>query len=213
MFVKDFMTNDPIVISPQASISSVADLMKKNGLKRLPVLDCDTLVGLVTEADLMKALPSPATTLSKHEINYLTSKITVDDIMSTKVITTTPNTTVEEAVMVMRHHDIGCLPVLEDQKIAGIITESNVFEALTRLLGLHRAGLRITVQVQDKLGVLAELTSIIRDLGITIISVVSFPSVNNSGTLIFRLATGDAESVIKAIEAYHFTVLHWTTLN
>ncbi|NLM25122.1 MAG: CBS domain-containing protein, partial [Firmicutes bacterium] len=75
MFVRDFMTKDPIAIPPQASITYTADLMKKHQLKRFPVVDKNKLVGLVTESDIMKSLPSPATSLSKHEINYLTSKI------------------------------------------------------------------------------------------------------------------------------------------
>ena len=74
MFVKDFMTEDPIVVPLEASIPYTANLMKKHKLKRFPVMDQGILVGLITEKDIAKSLPSPATSLSKHEINYLTAK-------------------------------------------------------------------------------------------------------------------------------------------
>ncbi len=214
MFVKNFMTNDPIVIAPQASISYAVDLLKTHGLKRLPVVEKSKLVGLVTEADLLKALPSQATALSKHEINYLTSKITISEIMTRNLITTTSDSTAEEAVMLMRQHDVGCLPVLDsNKKLVGIITESNVFEALTKLLGLHQAGLRITIEVTEEIGVIAKLSQTIKDLDITIISLATFATSEEKGTIILRLATNDNEKVIRTLADQGFNILHWTNLH
>ena len=213
MFVKDFMTKDPIVVSLDASIPYTADLMKKHWLKRFPVMDKGKLVGLITEKDVAKSLPSPATSLSRHEINYLTAKMTVSDAMTTDVVTTSPDTTVEEAIMLMRQHDIGCLPVLENDELVGIITESSVFDALTKLFGFNRPGLRITVQVTDRIGVIADLTTIIKNLDLTVISLVTFPTSEATASIIFRIATDKAKPVINELEAHGYQILHWTVLN
>lgn len=211
MFVRDFMTKDPIAIPPQASITYTADLMKKHQLKRFPVVDKNKLVGLVTESDIMKSLPSPATSLSKHEINYLTSKITVADVMTTKVVTTSPDTTIEEALLVMRQHDFSCLPVVENGKLTGIITESNFFEALLNLLGLKRAGLRITIQVPDRTGVLADLTAIIKELQLPIISMAVFPEPETqTATVILRVATDNEQPILEKLQASEYKTIHWT---
>lgn len=211
MFVRDFMTKKPITIPPQASISYTADLMKKHGLKRLPVMDKDKLVGLVTKADIMKSLPSPATSLSKHEINYLTAKITVADVMTSKVITTRSEVTIEEALLLMRQHDFSCLPVVDDGQLTGIITESNFFEALLNLLGLKRAGLRVTIQVPDRTGVLADLTALVKDLNLPIISMAVFPErETKTASIILRVATDIADTLIEELEANNYKVLHWT---
>ncbi len=212
MFVRDFMTKDPIVVSLEASIPYTADLMKKHRLKRFPVMDKGRLVGLITEKDVAKSLPSPATSLSRHEINYLTAKMTVSDAMTTDVVTTSPDTTVEEAIMLMRQHDIGCLPVLENSKLVGIITESSVFDALTKLFGFNRPGLRITVQVTDRIGVIADLTTIIKNLNLTVISLVTFPTSETTASIIFRIATDKAELVITELKAHGYQILHWTVL-
>lgn len=210
MFVRDFMSEEPIVVSFEASIPYTADLMRKHSLKRLPVIDKGKLVGLITEKDVAKSLPSPATSLSKHEINYLTAKMTVADAMTQDIITTTPDTTIEEAIMLMRQHDVGCLPVLENKILVGIITESNFFDALTKLFGLNRTGLRITVKVTDRIGVIADLTTLIKNLNLTLISLATFPTSDNTASVILRIATDDAQKVIRELEDNQYEILHWT---
>lgn len=213
MFVKDFMTKDPIVVPPQASIPYTAELMQKHGLKRLPVIDNGKLVGVITEKDIARCLPSPATTLSKHEMISLTSKMIVSNAMTKKVITTTLDTTVEEAVMLMRSADIGCLPIIEQDKVVGIITESNVFEALTNLLGLKSPGLRITIEVEDRIGVIADLTAIIKDLGLPLITLATFMTSKSTATIIMRIATEETDIVLNKLTENGYTVSHWTVLH
>ena len=82
MFVRDFMTPDPVVVSPETPVQDALKLMQTRGFGRLPVVSNNKLVGIVTEADLMKVSPSPATTLSVYEINYLLSKVKVADAMT-----------------------------------------------------------------------------------------------------------------------------------
>mgnify|MGYP000860377691 FL=1 len=212
MFVKDFMTKNPVTVPADAPITFAADLMQKKQLKRLPVVEGDQLVGIVTEKDIAKALPSPATTLSRYEINYLTEKITVSEVMTKKVYVTNPEATAEEATMLMRQEDVGCLPVLDNGKLVGIITESNVFDALTKLFGLDRSGLRITVHVQDRLGVIADLTTLIKNLKLTIISIATYPVTDHSALIVLRIAANEAEPVIAALQEANYEVVHVTAL-
>lgn len=213
MFVRNFMTKDPITVSLDATLPSTADLMKQHNLKRLPVMDQDKLVGIITEKDVAKALPSPATTLSKYEINYLTEKIRVKDVMTKAVISVSPDTTVEEATMIMHEEDVGCLPVLENGKLVGIITERNIYNALTKLFGLDRPGLRITVQVEDRIGVIADLTTLIKSLNLPIISLATYAASAETAYIVVRIATDSPESLIGTLTGNGFQVVHWTTLN
>ncbi|MGB3972016.1 MAG: CBS domain-containing protein [Limnochordia bacterium] len=213
MFVRNFMTKDPITVSLDATLPSTADLMKQHNLKRLPVMDQDKLVGIITEKDVAKALPSPATTLSKYEINYLTEKIRVKDVMTKAVISVSPDTTVEEATMIMHEEDVGCLPVLENGKLVGIITERNIYNALTKLFGLDRPGLRVTVQVEDRIGVIADLTTLIKSLNLPIISLATYAASAETAYIVVRIATDSPESLIGTLTGNGFQVVHWTTLN
>ncbi|MGB3985023.1 MAG: CBS domain-containing protein, partial [Limnochordia bacterium] len=213
MFVRNFMTKDPITVSLDATLPSTADLMKQHNLKRLPVMDQDKLVGIITEKDVAKALPSPATTLSKYEINYLTEKIRVKDVMTKAVISVSPDTTVEEATMIMHEEDVGCLPVLENGKLVGIITERNIYNALTKLFGLDRPGLRITVQVEDRIGVIADLTTLIKSLNLPIISLATYAASAETAYIVVRIATDSPESLIGTLTGNGFQVVHWTMLN
>lgn len=213
MFVRNFMTKDPITVSLDATLPSTADLMKQHNLKRLPVMDQDKLVGIITEKDVAKTLPSPATTLSKYEINYLTEKIRVKDVMTKAVISVSPDTTVEEATMIMHEEDVGCLPVLENGKLVGIITERNIYNALTKLFGLDRPGLRVTVQVEDRIGVIADLTTLIKSLNLPIISLATYAASAETAYIVVRIATDSPEPLIGTLTGNGFQVVHWTMLN
>ena len=123
MLVKDVMTKKPITIEPKATILEATDLMKKNNIKKLPVLDkSGALVGIITENDLQKAAPSQATTLDMYELTYLLSKLTVEKTMTKDVKTVSFDETVEEAARIMSDGDFGCLPVMKDNLLVGIIT-------------------------------------------------------------------------------------------
>jgi len=213
MFVRNFMTKDPITVAKDATLPYTAELMKQHKLKRLPVMDQNELVGIITEKDVAKALPSPATTLSKYEINYLTEKIRVADVMTKAVISVSPDTTVEEATMIMHEQDVGCLPVLEDGKLVGIITERNIYSALTKLFGLDRPGLRVTVQVEDRIGVIADMTTLIKSLNLPIISLATYAASAEAAYIVVRIATDNPEPLIGTLTASGFQVVHWTMLN
>ena len=126
--VKDWMTANPICVSPETTLPEALQIMKDKRIRRLPVMDGKgKLVGVVTRGDLRGAQPSEATSLSIYEINYLISKLTLGGLMTKAVITVTPNTTIGDAARIMLKHKIAGLPVMDDGKVVGILTESDVF--------------------------------------------------------------------------------------
>lgn len=132
--VRDWMTPNPITISPRTTLPEAHQIMKEKRIRRLPVVDENgQLVGIVTLGDVREASPSDATSLSIFELNYLLARLTVDKIMTRKVITVTPDTPIYEAARLMLEHKIGGLPVVEDGRVVGIITESDIFKMVVRL--------------------------------------------------------------------------------
>lgn len=173
MFVGERMSHPVITVHSDLSIQDALALMRNENIRRLPVVDHrGRLVGIVSDRDLLHASPSDATSLSVWELNYLLSKITVEQIMTKKVLSVTPNTPVEDAARIMADNKVGGLPVLDDAELVGIITETDLFKLFLELLGARDAGVRFTVLVPDVPGELAKLTSIIRDLGGNIVAMV-----------------------------------------
>ena len=160
MLVKDRMTANPYCISKDTSISAALDLMAERDFHRIPVVAGQDLVGLVTEGTIAENTPSKATSLSVYELNYLLAKSTVESVMIKDVVTIHPDALLEEAAVLMRQHDIGCLVVTEGSKVVGIITQNDIFEAFIDLLGYYEEGRRYVIPVEDKPGILADLTGL-----------------------------------------------------
>jgi acetoin utilization protein AcuB len=166
MLVGDRMTKRPITISEDDSIDHGLDLMRSESVRRLPVVDKHgKLVGIVSEKDLLYASPSPATSLSIYEIPYLLSKIKMRDLMTQEVITVTEDTPLEEAARIMADHKIGGLPVMRDDKLVGIITETDMFKIFLEMLGAREAGVRLAMLVPNEKGTLAKIATEIAELG------------------------------------------------
>lgn len=175
MLVKELMSLDPIVIAPDASLHDALQLMREHQVRRLPVLSRDgKLVGIVLEKDLLYASPSPATSLSVYELNYLMSKITIESLMSRDVITVTEDCPLEEAARIMADNQIGGLPVMRDGQLLGMITESDLFKVFLDLLGARDWGLRVTIMVEEGRGVLARITEAISSNDGDIVSLSTF---------------------------------------
>lgn len=126
-YVRDWMTRQPITIHPQQTLPQAHKLMKTKKVRRLPVMEGDRLVGIVTFGDIREAEPSDANSLSIYEINYLIGLLTVDSIMTRDPITINQNATIAEAAKLMIDHKVGGLPVVDDENsVVGIITESDI---------------------------------------------------------------------------------------
>lgn len=165
MLVQERMTHPVITLHPKMSVHDALALFKKERIRRAPVVESGKLIGIVSDKDLLNASPSPATSLSVWEVNYLVSKLTVDEVMTRNVITVSEDTPVEEAARIMADNKIGGLPVMRDGQVIGIITETDLFKVLLELMGAREPGVRVTVVVKDEHGKLAELTTALSQAG------------------------------------------------
>jgi acetoin utilization protein AcuB len=177
MFVRDHMSTPAVTVAPDMPFQDALQMMRERRFRRLPVVDKNgKLIGIVAERDLLYASPSPATTLSVWEMNYLLSKLKIERLMTKDVITTRPDTTVEDAASLMVEKKIGGLPVVDDNhQPVGMITETDIFKTLVEMFGGGQAGLRLTLEVPRGKGVLAKLSTAIFELGGNIVSFGSFP--------------------------------------
>ncbi len=176
MFVRDRMSTQPVTITPDMPFQDALQLMRERRFRRLPVVnESGELVGIVSERDLLYASPSRAISLSVWELNYLLNRLKIQELMTQEVFTTTPDTFIEDAARLMAEKKIGGLPVVDEARhVVGVITETDIFKTFIQMYRAGHAGLRLTLQVPDRKGVLAELTKAIFDLGGDILSVSSF---------------------------------------
>ncbi len=185
MLVHERMTQNPVTVRPDTSLYDALKIMRDSKVRRLPVLDkAGQLVGIVSEKDLLYASPSPATSLSVWEINYLTARITVRDLMTTEVITICEDCPMEEAARVMVDNKIGGLPVMRGDKLVGIITETDLFKIFLELLGAREQGCRFTLLVPEKRGMLAAITQRIAEMGGNIVALGTFLGEDPSNRLL-----------------------------
>jgi acetoin utilization protein AcuB len=200
-----------ITIEPKTTIFDALALMKEKRIRRLPVLRGRRLVGLVTWTDLMRATPSPATSLSAWEIPYLLMKAPVSEVMARELITVAPGATVEEAAVLMRKHKIGGLPVADNGQLVGIITESDLFDAFIDLMGLRRGGARLTIEVEDRIGALDEVVRTIRECNVNVHSLAAYP-VNGKGQVVVRVDTPYPLHVVQTLTERGLHVTHLAPL-
>ena len=131
--VRDWMTSAVIFVQPDTPLSEADQLIVDNMIRRLPVVDNGKLVGICTYGDIREARPSPATSLSIWELNYLLSQLTIKEIMTPNPVTVSPNATIGEAARLMLKNQISGLPVVdESHNLIGIITESDIFRLVVQ---------------------------------------------------------------------------------
>src|SRR3990172_7851989 len=148
MLVKDRMTLNPVTILPETTHKQASELMREHRIDHLPVVDRQGhLVGIVVHEDLLSAQPSPATTLSIYEIHSLLTKLQVKEIMIHPVHTVQGDYPLEEAARLMLTYNVGCLPVMEQDRLVGIITDADIFATFVALLGGGEEGARFTVRM------------------------------------------------------------------
>jgi acetoin utilization protein AcuB len=202
MLVGERMSKPVITVRPETSMPEALDLMHKEHIRRLPVVNHKgDLVGIVTEAELLKASPSDATSLSIYEMPYLLSKVTVERLMIKKVITVTEDTPLEEAARIMADNKFSGLPVMRGRDLVGIITETTLFNIFLELLGARCPGIRVTISVPDKPGQLAALTKAIYEAGGNFISLGTFLGESPSeGLITFKVEGLEMDTVKQAIQ-------------
>lgn len=174
MLVKKWMTKDVITVDVHDTISEAIEALKRNKIRRLPVLENGKLVGIVTDRDLKEASPSKVTSLDIWEVHYLLSKIKVKDIYKPDPITISDEATLEQAAILMYDNKIGGLPVVDGKgNLVGIITEHDVFEALIRITGARVPSYRVSMCIDDKERAIQEVCDILRDYEHKCISILN----------------------------------------
>jgi len=188
MLVRDHMTRNPVTVLPSLSVQDALALMREKRIRRLLVTDAQgKLVGIVSEKDLLYASPSPTTSLSVFEIPYLLSKLSVEKVMTRQVLSVTVDAPLEEAALVMADRKIGGLPVLDEGKLVGIITETDVFRTFLKVLGGRSKGVRATVRVTGAKGTIAKITAALSEAGGDIVGMGAIDIQTPSGATVWQL--------------------------
>ena len=210
MRIRDVMTKNPITVDSETLVLDAQKIMKENNIRRLPVVDKGNLVGIVTQHDLLQASPSPATSLSIHELNYLLAKMKVKEVMKKNPFTLTPDTPFEEALRIGQDKKIGSFPVMDKGKLIGIITESDTVRFLTRALGLREEGSRVTIEgLGGKFGDLEKIIAIANQHQTIILSMISLPRPEKKDWMIvLRLKTTEPDPIVRDFKKAGFNVTY-----
>ena len=211
MFVAERMTKHPVTMSSDATIGEVDRVMKKHKFHRMIIVDDGKLVGYLSDRDVMRVAPSPATSLSKFEIRELLDRLKVRDIMQKKVITVGEDATIEEAALIMYNNKVGGLPVISEVgKVVGIITATDILKTFVNVMGLPEGGkTRITLEVENKVGVMSEITKLFADSGINIDSLITCKQDDKKYDIVVRFDNfDDFSKVEKQLESRGYKIIH-----
>ena len=212
MFVADRMTKHPVSVTSKATISEVDRLMKKHKFHRMLIIDDGKLVGYLSDRDIMRVTPSPATSLSKFEIRSLLDKLSVKDIMQTKIITVNEDATIEEAALIMYQNKVGGLPVISEVgAVVGIITATDILKTFVDVMGLPRGGkIRVTLSVGNEIGTVAAITKIFADNGVNLDSVITCTQDGKRYELVVRFddRSQGFDEVKRQLEIHGYKVIH-----
>ena len=209
MFVANRMTKNPITVTPDTKVDEAAALMKKHHFRRLPVVEAGKLVGFLNDKDIMKVAPSPATTLSRYEITSLLAKICIREIMQKEVISVNEDATIEEAALLMCNNKIGGLPVVSSVgAVVGVITETDIFKALVDVMGLNDGTTRLTLEVDNKVGVVQDIAGVFASEGLSIDSLVTCKKDSGKYEIVIRGAIPSVEDIKAKLELKGYNVIH-----
>lgn len=207
LLTRDWMKRDVLTLGPEASAFDGLRLCRERRLRHIPIVEDDRLVGIVSDRDIRSASPLLG---DPERVNVL-KKTQLEDVMTRKVITTNPEDTIVHAAQEMYERKIASLPVVDGEKLVGIVTSSDVMRALIAIIGVHEPGhSRIAVQAH-KPGDLAEVASIIQNQEVDIFSVISSPGkvASHDRILVFQVVTRDPSSILQSLEGAGYEVRWW----
>ena len=196
MLVRDVMTYNVVTVPSGIPIFEAERLLEAHKFERLPVVDKGKLVGLVTKDTLLKASPSQATSLSRGELLYVLSRLTVKEIMKTNVVTVNPDTTIERATEIAQENRVGCLIVVEDERVVGILTTNDIFyKVVNPLFGIGEKGKRIIVYGAGEMEQMQKVFDCIRKAGLKMKSLWQ-PTGAEKKDLILHMETEDVGALV-----------------
>ena len=209
MRIRDIMSANVVAVDEKTSIHDAKKVMEAHKIRRLPVMKKDKLVGYLTERMLLEASPSPATALSIHELHYLLAKMTVKEIMVKKPFTISPDMPPEEAMQLGQEMGYGGFPVVENGRLVGVVTESDIVRLMTRVLGVTKKGKRITIKTSNAFGNMQKIMSILDANKTVLLSLMSLKEPDEEGWLIvLRLDSDNAEPIAKELTSAGFNVAY-----
>ena len=210
MRVRDFMSTNVIAVDEKTSIHDARKIMGAHKIRRLPVLKKDKLVGLITERMLLEAAPSAATCLSIHELQYLLSKMTVKDIMIKDPYTVSPDMPAEEGMQLGQDMGYGGFPVVENGRLVGIVTESDIVRIMTRVLGVREKGMRIDIKASKDFGNTQKIMEILDRYEVVLLSLMTVPpeEEEEDWLIVLRLKCEDAIPIAKELRFSGFNVTY-----
>ena len=210
MHVGQIMHTKLVTIPPNTSLIQAKTIIEDKKIAHLLVVDeKGGLLGIVSDRDVKQSWASPATTLSVHELNYILKQLTVDMIMRKKIVTISPDATIERAASILQENRISALPVIDKDKLVGIITTTDVMGVLLQAIGMDTDSFRFTVLVDDRIGVVAAVSKTLQDKHINIRSLITWPARQYPGVyqLVMRVAAADQEKAVSALTDAGFRVL------
>lgn len=205
MFVRDYMTKHPVMIEPTVSTVEAQRIMSEARIRHLPIVESGKrLVGLITR-ERLSIPPAQLTSLNVWEITRFLSNLRVQDMMVKlkDVITIGPDATLEDAAASMARHKIGCLPVVEEGIVAGILTEQDMLVRLSQLLGGGVSGVRATIRVPDRIGEFARITAAMakRNWGIYASGGLPTPRQPDKWDIVIKVRNVSAEDLVAVLES------------
>ena len=216
MLVKDIMTSDVVTVGEDQSMLEAREILRGKNLVSLPVTDdLKRIRGIITVDDIGKASPSDSSTLSRYEANYLLGRLKVKDVMRRTVVTVDADDTIEFVAYKLYKYRVNALPVVSNEnRLCGIVSRSDIFRSIVEMMGMNRNCLRITIEAPDKVGVVAEISNIMKDDGINIISLVTKQNGDGTAEVTIRAAlNNNGMDIIEQIREAGYVVSDVMTLD
>jgi acetoin utilization protein AcuB len=210
MIVEEIMNSDVTYLTPIDSISKAILLMSTKKIRHIPIVnEQQHVVGLITDRDIKDAAPS----IFRADENKEDLEKPLSSIMKKNVITGHPLDFVEEIAALFYEHKISCMPIVKDQCLVGIVTETDLLHTLVELTGAHQPGSQIEVKVANKAGMLLDIATIIKNHKANIQSVLVYPDKKdvNFKIIVIRVQTMNPVAVIEDLKLAGHTVL-WPNL-
>ena len=193
MFVKEVMSLNPTTVNPETTFYEAMNIIRSKGIRRLPVVKGRKIVGIITEKDLLSASPSKATTLDVWELTNALNQLKVKQIMVKEVVFVRPNTPIEEAARLMSDKKIGSLPVVKEENLVGIITETDIFKVFIKLFGARKHGIRFVFTTANVPGVLSRIVNLAYRCGGNILSVATYQKNEDEYSIVMKVKDIDKD--------------------
>lgn len=206
MLLEEIMSRDVKTLTEEDTIQTAIELMREKKIRHIPIINNDQhLVGLVSNQDIRDATPS----IFRSDYHLEDLQKPLREIMKKDIITGHPLDFVEDVAVVFYENNIGCIPILLDKKLIGIITETDMLHTFVKLTGSNQPGSHIQIKVANKAGILSDVAEIFKNKKVNIHSVLVYPDSRNEAykILVIRVQTMNPLSVVTALKDHGYEVI------